>query len=160
MTEHSAIRLIRFGDFELDIPDARLRRAGTVVDLPPKSFELLVCLVRRPQTLVPKDDLLDIVWGRRFVSEGAIKTVVSELRAALGDDAKAPRWIETVPRRGYRFIGEVSGGLAPAVAGAALPAPARGSAAASSAVLVLVIVWLRGTRPTVRPRGLLGIRMR
>jgi predicted ATPase len=54
-----------------------------------------------------KDALLDGVWGRRFVSEGAVKTVVSELCAALGDDARAPAWIETVPRRGYRFIGAV-----------------------------------------------------
>ena len=150
MTEHSAIRLIRFGDFELDIPDARLRRAGTVVDLPPKSFELLVCLVRRPQTLVPKDDLLDIVWGRRFVSEGAIKTVVSELRAALGDDAKAPRWIETVPRRGYRFIGEVSGGLAPAVAGAAW-ARRRASSTSSPGRCAWIRIGWRA--PSVNERG-------
>ena len=133
VTERSAVPMIRFGEFELDIPDARLRRSGTVVDLPPKSFELLVCLVRRPQTLVPKDDLLDIVWGRRFVSEGAIKTVVSELRAALGDDAKAPRWIETVPRRGYRFIGDVIAEQAPtpAAASAAEPVPGPLSKAAA-----------------------------
>lgn len=107
MTTSDDPSVLRFGDFELDIPDARLRRSGVVVDLAPKSFELLVCLARRPQALVPKDELLDVVWGRRFVSEGAVKTVVSELRAALGDDAKAPRWIETVQRRGYRFIGQV-----------------------------------------------------
>jgi predicted ATPase/DNA-binding winged helix-turn-helix (wHTH) protein len=105
---------LRFGPFTLDIPNARLTRDGQAVELPPKSFALLAHLAQRPDELVLKDQLLDAVWGRRFVSEGAVKTVVSELRAALGDDPKAPRWIETVQRRGYRFIG----------AGTALPAEA------------------------------------
>lgn len=96
-----------FGDFVLDIANAQLTRAGQVVELPPKSFELLAFLAQRPGELVLKDTLLDNVWGRRFVSEGAVKTVVSELRAALGDDARAPRWVQTVQGRGYRFVGEV-----------------------------------------------------
>lgn len=115
---------LRFGDFELDVPNARLCRAGRVVELAPKSFELLVCLATRAPTLVTKDDLLDTVWGRRFVSEGAVKTVVSELRAALGDDAKSPRWIETVQRRGYRFVGAVDTGADPASAAPATSIPA------------------------------------
>jgi predicted ATPase/DNA-binding winged helix-turn-helix (wHTH) protein len=106
---------IHFGDFELDVANARLSRCGAPVELAPKAFELLSHLAQRPGELVLKDTLLDTVWGRRFVSEGAVKTVVSELRAALGDDARAPRWIETVQRRGYRFIGAV---------GAAPPGPA------------------------------------
>ena len=101
-----------FGDFELDIANARLRQAGTEVELTPKSFALLAYLAQRPGELVLKDTLLDTVWGRRFVSEGAVKTVVSDLRAALGDDARAPRWIETVQRRGYRFLGDVRVGAA------------------------------------------------
>jgi predicted ATPase/DNA-binding winged helix-turn-helix (wHTH) protein len=120
--------LLSFGDFLLDEANARLARSGAVVDLPPKSFELLVFLARRPGELVLKDDLLDAVWGRRFVSEGAVKTVVSELRAALCDDAKAPRWIETVPKRGYRFIGAV----APAA-----PTPAPGPAPAGNLPLAM-----------------------
>jgi predicted ATPase/DNA-binding winged helix-turn-helix (wHTH) protein len=115
MVAESDRTVLRFDLFELDVAEARLSRAGVAVDLPPKAFELLCFLAGRPGTLVLKDELLDAVWGRRFVSEGAVKTVVSELRAALGDDARAPRWIETVPRRGYRFIGEVQ---APAEAAA------------------------------------------
>lgn len=116
---------IQFGPFRLDIANARLTRDGQELELPPKSFELLAHLAQRPGELVLKDQLLDAVWGRRFVSEGAVKTVVSELRAALGDDPKAPRWIETVQRRGYRFIGTVApaGAAAPAVAPSAI-APA------------------------------------
>ncbi len=82
---------LSFDDFELDIGNARLCRAGVEVCLPPKSFALLAHLAQRPGELVLKDTLLDTVWGRRFVSEGAVKTVVSELRAALGDDARAQR---------------------------------------------------------------------
>lgn len=102
-----SVALLTFGPFELDVANARLKRNGEVLDLPPKSFELLAFLAQRPGELVLKDHLLDGVWGRRFVSEGAVKTVVSELRAALGDDSRAPSWIETVPRRGYRFVGHV-----------------------------------------------------
>lgn len=110
--------VLRFGPFELDVANVRLTHDGHVLDLPPKSFELLAFLARRPGELVLKDQLLDAVWGRRFVSEGAVKTVVSELRAALGDDPRAPRWIETVQRRGYRFIGQVQA-IAPAASEAA-----------------------------------------
>lgn len=98
---------LRFGPFVLDIPNASLSEDGRPVGITPKSFELLVCLIRRPGQLVLKDELLDDVWGGRPISEGVVKTVVSELRSALKDDARTPRWVETVPRRGYRFVGEV-----------------------------------------------------
>ncbi len=112
-----------FGDFVLDAANARLLRAGQVVALPPRPFAVLVHLAQRPGELVPKDGLLDAVWGRRFVSEGAVKTVISELRAALGDTARAPRWIQTVQRRGYRFVGAVQLAPAEAVAAATTTAP-------------------------------------
>ncbi len=141
----SAARLC-FDDFELDIANARLCRGGVEVPLPPKSFALLAHLAQRPGELVLKDTLLDTVWGRRFVSEGAVKTVVSELRAALGDDARAPRWIETVQRRGYRFLGQVRAAgaepaqtppLPPAAPAAPAPAPAaRGNLPAGLPPLV------------------------
>jgi predicted ATPase/DNA-binding winged helix-turn-helix (wHTH) protein len=124
--------VLRFGDFELDVAGARLRRGDTPLALPPKSFELLVFLARRPGTLVLKDELLDAVWGRRFVSEGAVKTVVSELRAALGDDARDPTWIETVQRRGYRFKGEVQAVTAPAHTSAGV-VPSAATAGATGA---------------------------
>ncbi|MBT9487359.1 MAG: helix-turn-helix transcriptional regulator [Rubrivivax sp.] len=128
--EPPALRL-SFDHFELDITNARLCRAGVEVPLPPKSFALLAHLAQRPGELVLKDTLLDTVWGRRFVSEGAVKTVVSELRAALGDDARAPRWIETVQRRGYRFLGQVRpADSGPATAPPAPPTPPSTPAAA------------------------------
>jgi hypothetical protein len=59
--------------------------------------------------LVTKDALLDSVWGHRFVTDSVLKTAVSEVRAALGDDPKEPRYVETVSRRGYRFIAMAAG---------------------------------------------------
>lgn len=107
----SAVPLL-FGPFKLDLAAAQLLRDGRVLPLRPKAYELLVALASRPGELVTKDELLDTVWGRRFITEGVIKAVVAELRSALGDDPKAPRWIATVPRRGYRFADALPGPLA------------------------------------------------
>jgi len=95
---------LRFDRFELDEADARLTCAGEPVALPPKPFAVLCALARTPQRLVTKNSLLDAVWGHRFVTDSVLKSAISEVRAALGDDPKAPRYIETVSRRGYRFI--------------------------------------------------------
>ena len=95
---------LRFDRFELDEADARLTCAGEPVALAPKPFAVLCALARTPQRLVTKNALLDAVWGHRFVTESVLKSAISEVRAALGDDPKQPRYIETVSRRGYRFI--------------------------------------------------------
>ncbi|WP_374087318.1 AAA family ATPase [Methylomicrobium lacus] len=97
-----------FDRFRLDTGDASLCRDGQVVNLAPKAFALLCCLAERAGRLVTKDELQDAVWTHHFVSESALKGRMNELRQALGDDPKAPRYIETVARRGYRFIAEVS----------------------------------------------------
>jgi len=99
---------IRFDRFELDESDARLTRDGSAVPLTPRVFAVLCELARAPQVLVTKNTLLDAVWGHRFVSDSALKSAISTLRAALADDAKQPRYIETVSRRGYRFVAAVS----------------------------------------------------
>ena len=109
--------LLRFDRFELDEAEARLTCAGHPVALAPKLFAVLCALARTPGRLVTKNALLDLVWGHRFVTESVLKSAISELRAALDDDPKAPRYIETVSRRGYRFIA------------AALGAPAQSAAA-------------------------------
>jgi DNA-binding winged helix-turn-helix (wHTH) protein len=96
---------LRFDRFELDEAEARLTCAGEPLALPPKPFALLCALACTPGALVTKNALLDLVWGHRFVTESVLKTAISELRATLGDDPKQPRYIETVSRRGYRFIG-------------------------------------------------------
>jgi DNA-binding winged helix-turn-helix (wHTH) protein/tetratricopeptide (TPR) repeat protein len=105
---------VRFHEFELDEADARLTRSGQPIPLAPKPFAVLCALARTPKTLLTKNDLLDLVWGHRFVTESSLKATISELRAALDDDAKQPRCIETVSRRGYRFIAAINERVAPA----------------------------------------------
>jgi DNA-binding winged helix-turn-helix (wHTH) protein len=107
ITAVSCARL-SFDRFELDEADARLTCAGEAITLPPKPFAVLCALARMPRMLVTKNALLDAVWGHRFVTDSVLKSAISEVRAALGDDPKQPRYIETVSRRGYRFIAPVS----------------------------------------------------
>jgi tetratricopeptide (TPR) repeat protein len=89
------------------------------VELPPRAFQVLCELARRPGQLVTKDALIDAVWGHHHLNESALKNIVSQLRQALGDDAQEPRIIQTAARRGYRFIATP----AQDVATAASPAP-------------------------------------
>lgn len=96
---------VRFDAYELDEGGVRLTRQGQPVPLPPKAFGVLCALARNPGQLMTKNALLDAVWGHQHVSESVLKTTISELRAALEDDAKTPRYIETASRHGYRFIG-------------------------------------------------------
>ena len=95
---------VRFGEFELDEANALLLRGGQSIDLPPTPFGLLCTLARHPGLLLTKQMLLDAVWGHRFVSDSVLKTAISDLRSVLRDDSRKPRFIETVSRRGYRFI--------------------------------------------------------
>ena len=109
---------VHFDTFELNEADASLRRDGKDVPLPPTPFAVLCALARRPGVLLTKNALLDEVWGHQFVSESVLKTVIQKLRMALGDDARQPRFIETVTRRGYRLIAPVTPIAAPTAAGA------------------------------------------
>lgn len=98
-----------FGEFRLDPANALLWRSSDRVALQPKPFEVLCCLVKQAGRLVTKDELLDTVWPNLHVTESSLSVSINALRLALGDDSKAPRYIETVTRRGYRFIAPVSG---------------------------------------------------
>jgi DNA-binding winged helix-turn-helix (wHTH) protein/tetratricopeptide (TPR) repeat protein len=95
----------RFDRFELDEANAALLRDGRPVTVQPTPFAVLCALVRKPGALLTKQALLDQVWGHQFVTDSVLKTAVSDLRKLLGDDPRHPRLIETVSRRGYRFIG-------------------------------------------------------
>ena len=117
--------VLSFGTFRLDPSNALLTDGARALELAPKAFAVLCHLAARPGLLVTKDQLLDAVWGRRFVSESVLKTAVNAIRSALGDDPRQPRFIETVARRGYRFVGQP-----PADNGAAAPAPPVAATAA------------------------------
>ena len=115
---------VRFDAFELDEPNALLLRNGKAVTLAPKPFAVLCALARRPGSLLTKHALLDDVWGHQFVTDSVLKTAISEVRAALDDDPKQPCYIETVSRRGYRFIAATIGGAAQRDIGAGREHPA------------------------------------
>ena len=97
-----------FGDFVLDSAAGELRRGPSALAVRPKVYELLEHLVRNAGRLISKEELLDAVWGKTNVSEGSLNRTVTELRQCLGDDPRQPAIIETVARRGYRFIASVT----------------------------------------------------
>ncbi len=106
---------LAFGPFVLDAQGAQLLRDGVAVEITPKTLAVLQMLTSRPGQLITKDELLDAVWGHRFVSDSALKVAINNLRAVLGEDAREPQWVHTVQRRGYRFASEVQP-LTPAAA--------------------------------------------
>ena len=89
-------------------PEAfRVWKDGSVVQVEPKAFEVLLFLIQNRGRLVEKRELLDAVWKKTFVTENALTREIAQLRKALGEEARSARYIETVPTRGYRFIAEV-----------------------------------------------------
>ena len=104
----------RFGPFVVDRAAYRVLRDDRPLDLTPKLLDLLIHLLDNAGTLVTKEALLDALWPDANVTDNALTQAVSELRDALGDDAAAPRFIKTVARRGYRFVGTVEAITAPA----------------------------------------------
>lgn len=86
----------------------RISRDGTVVRLRPRAMDVLVVLAAAAGTLAAKQQLVDAVWRTEFVSDHALTQVIAELRAAFGDDARRPAYIENIPRRGYRLVAAVT----------------------------------------------------
>ena len=96
-----------FGDFRLDLSEKVLLRDGKFIPITPKVFETLCVLVEGAGHTIEKDEMMQRIWQDRFVEESNLTFNIKMLRKALGDDASKPTFIETVPRRGYRFIAEV-----------------------------------------------------
>src|SRR6202795_3800747 len=107
-------RFVRFGEFELDIRTAELRSNGNTVVLQEKPFRVLVALLQKPGDMVSRQDLASHVWpaGADLDFELSLNKAVNRLREALNDSAEQPRFIETLPRKGYRFIGPLEPGAA------------------------------------------------
>ncbi len=96
-----------FGPFRLDISAGELRRDDERVALTPKVFQLLLLLLQNPGRLITKREFLDKIWGDTNVEEGSVTRAITSLRSALNDNASRPEYVETVPRRGYRFVAKV-----------------------------------------------------
>ena len=107
----TASRVIRFGVFEVDLRSEELRRQGLRLRLPNQSFQVLALLLEHPGELVTREELRDKLWpADTFVDfDHGVNAAVNRLREALGDSAESPRFVETLPRRGYRFIVPVEG---------------------------------------------------
>src|SRR6476661_5991108 len=125
----NAAQQILFGPYQLDRANARLLRGRAPIALTPKALDVLHYLASRPDRLVTKDELLSAVWPDVVVSDASVKVCVREIRKALDDGPKTPKYIETVHRRGYRFIGcDGDAKSSPGEVGErrAEPAPGRG----------------------------------
>lgn len=110
--------VVRFGIFDADLATGELRRRGVRVSLQEQPFQVLSALLDRPGDLVTREELRTRIWPSAvFVDfEHGLNKAISKLRRALGDSADNPRFVETLPRRGYRFLAPVAGAPAPVTA--------------------------------------------
>jgi len=178
--ETTGPRGYRFGVFEVDLPSAALRRDGLPVRLRGKPFDILIALIERKGELVTREELRQRLWpADTFVDfDHGMNAAMNRLRDALGDTADNPRFVQTIPRRGYRFIAPVEAILPapalvavpaepPAVVAAARPEPEvrtrRGlSWMAAAIVLVVGAAWVWsvtsiGTRPASPARKMIAV---
>jgi len=110
MQHEPAGRVVRFGSFEVDLQEGKLTKAGVRIHLQGQPLQILVLLLERPGQLVTREEIRQKLWARdTFVEfDDALNTAVRKLRTALNDAADNPRFLETVPRRGYRFVAPVA----------------------------------------------------
>ena len=103
-----------FDDVTLNAESFDVQKGGLDIVFRPRMFDVLLYLVRNPGRVVTKQEIFDDVWKDTFVEDNALARIISEIRTALGDNAAQPKYIETVPKRGYRFIAKVNeGSLSP-----------------------------------------------
>jgi len=109
-TLSSSGRRVRFENFDLDLQHCELRSDGNLVKLRPQPAKVLALIVSRRGEVVSRNEIAEKVWGAEtFVDfERGLNFAISQIRAALGDVADQPRFVETVPKRGYRFVAEVT----------------------------------------------------
>jgi len=121
--------VIRFGAFELSAASGELRKAGLPLKIHPQPFRVLLLLAERPGQIVTREEIQRCLWGdNTFVDfEGGINFCMRQIRAALADDAENPRYIQTLPRRGYRFIAPITLIDPTKQAIPSVPAPASGA---------------------------------
>src|SRR3984885_43538 len=159
-------RTIRFGAFEADLHSGEVRKSGNRIKLQDQPFKVLQILLERPGNLVTREELQTRIWPEENYGDfdHAVNVAVGKLRTALGDSADNPSFIETVPRRGYRFVARLENGVvetlpAPAPVEVPPPPPARGISGrnlaalaafvAVSGILITLGIWLgRRTAPT------------
>jgi DNA-binding winged helix-turn-helix (wHTH) protein len=108
-----------FEEYEFDTDRRELHRGADVVSITPQVFDLLDYLIRNRDRVVSKDDLINAVWNGRIVSDAALTTRLNAARTAIGDSGEEQRFIKTLPRKGFRFVGAVREAQEPAGAAVA-----------------------------------------
>jgi Tol biopolymer transport system component/DNA-binding winged helix-turn-helix (wHTH) protein len=161
------LRLLRFENFEVDLRSGELRKAGVKLKFGGQPFQVLSILLEQPGEVVTREELQKRLWPNTFVDvDHNLNTAINKIREVLGDSAESPRFVETLPRRGYRFIGELERPAGPVVEPAVEPVvrvePDRGwhsrrgwlkIAAGVLAILVVALAaevayrWYRPQRP-------------
>src|SRR5438876_6293954 len=137
--------ILRFGTFEVDLRAGELRKQGVRIKLQEQPFQVLTVLLQRPGEVVTREELRNQNWPPdTFVDfDNSLNTSINKLREALGDSADSPRFIETLPRRGYRFIAPVTGEdgtTRGAATGVSAPwRPSRRKIAVTAAIAVLAV---------------------
>jgi DNA-binding winged helix-turn-helix (wHTH) protein/TolB-like protein len=150
-------RRINFGEFEFDAASGELRRGAESVRLEPQPARVLALLLERAGDVVTRSELQQQVWGGdTFVDfEHGLNYCIAQIRTALGDSASAPRFIETLPRRGYRFVATVTGGSAPVADFSTFSTFSTGRRSiwiAAATVFVMIAAWaMLARRPSVSP---------
>src|SRR5947209_4496033 len=134
-------KILRFGTFEVDVSAGELRKQGVRIKLQEQPFHVLTVLLQRPGEVVTREELRSQNWpADTFVDfDNSLNTSINKLREALGDSADNPRFIETMPRRGYRFLAQVTGvdGTTRWAAGVSAIAPRRRKIVLTLTVVVL-----------------------
>lgn len=166
MNSPDALSAYEFDDIRVDLRLLAVAKAGAPVDLEPKTFEVLRYLIEHRDRLVTKDELLETVWSGVFVTPNVLTRAVAQLRKAIGDEAHDSKYIETVAKRGYRFIATIKAAdTAVSPAAVDVPAASRDRAdrnpgrfgiwiGAFVAVPVLVFAWTFMERKPSAPRSL------
>lgn len=152
---------IRFGEFDADVTTGELRRGGTLVPIQDLPFRLLVALLEHPGELVMRGELAARLWGSETYvdSTAGLNTAVAKLREALGDNPEQPIYVETVPKRGYRFVGSIGASTAdanddsdstPVVSRRPRPLFVATASLMTAAVLAFATYQLRANREPMR----------
>src|SRR5262245_61683616 len=150
MNSPDAVTAYEFDDIRVDLRLLVVTKAGVAVDLEPKTFEVLKYLIEHRDRLVTKDELLETIWSGVFVTPNVLTRAVAQLRKAIGDEAHDSKYVETVSKRGYRFIATIK---APEYVGPVF----RPGIIATAFVLALVIglsAWAVVARRSANPRSL------